>query len=122
MNRMKNIDLLKQASIDVDKGIELLGDQEMYDETLKDFLTESAERMKRIENAYKNKDMDSYAIDVHAMKGDANYLGFTKLAEMSLNHQLKSQAHDFAYIDNHYQELMDETNRIIQVVKEYLNC
>lgn len=121
MNRMKNIDLLKQASIDVDKGIELLGDQEMYDETLKDFLTESAERMKRIKDSYKNKDMDSYAIDVHAMKGDANYLGFTKLAEMSLNHQLKSQEHDLTYIDNHYQELMDEANRIIQVVKEYLN-
>ena len=30
---MKNIEILKKANIDVDKGIELLGDIEMYDET-----------------------------------------------------------------------------------------
>ena len=118
---MKNIDLLKKADIDVDKGIELLGDIEMYDETLQDFLDESAERMKRIALSYQNEDMENYAIDVHAMKGDANYLGFTKLAELSLEHQLKSQENDLTFVKMHYEELITEANRIIQVVEEYLN-
>ncbi len=119
---MRDIELLKKASIDVDKGIELLGDIEMYDETLQDFLDESGDRMKRIEASYQNEDMDNYAIDVHAMKGDANYLGFTKLAELSLAHQLKSQEHDLAYVKSHYEELMKEATRVIEVVKKYLNC
>lgn len=118
---MKDINLLKEANIDVDKGIELLGDIEIYDETLQDFLDESVERMKRIETAYNNEDMPSYAIDVHAMKGDSNYLGFTKLAELSLEHQLKSQENDFNYVKKHYDELIQEENRIIQVIKKYLN-
>ena len=118
---MRDIELLKKASIDVDKGIELLGDIEMYDETLQDFLDESVDRMKRIEASYQNEDMDNYAIDVHAMKGDANYLGFTKLAELSLAHQLKSQEHDLAYVKSHYEELLKEASRIIEVVEQYLN-
>ena len=88
---MKNIEILKKANIDVDKGIELLGDIEMYDETLQDFLDES------------------------------NYLGFTKLAELSLAHQLKSQDNDIKYVKSHYEELMKETSRIIEVVEQYLN-
>lgn len=118
---MKNIEILKKANIDVDKGIELLGDIEMYDETLQDFLDESKDRMERIQKSLKEGNMESYAIDVHAMKGDANYLGFTKLAELSLNHQLKSQDNDIKYVKSHYEELMKETSRIIEVVEQYLN-
>ena len=119
---MRDIELLKKANIDVDKGIELLGDIEMYDETLQDFLDESKDRMERIQKSLKEGNMESYAIDVHAMKGDANYLGFTKLVELSLAHQLKSQEHDLAYVKSHYEELMEEATRVIEVVKKYLSC
>ena len=61
---MKNIEILKKANIDVDKGIELLGDIEMYDETLQDFLDESKDRMERIQKSLKEGNMESYAIDV----------------------------------------------------------
>lgn len=118
---MKNIEILKKANIDVDKGIELLGDIEMYDDTLQDFLEESKDRMERIKTAYQEENMENYAIDVHAMKGDANYLGFTKLAELSLNHQLKSQDNDIEYVKSHYEELMKESSRVIEVVEQYLN-
>lgn len=118
---MKKIEILKKANIDVDKGIELLGDIETYDETLQDFLEESKERIERIEKSYQEENMENYAIDVHAMKGDSNYLGFTKLAELSLNHQLKSQDNDIQYVKEHYQELMEEASRIIEAVKQYLN-
>ena len=64
---MKNIEILKKANIDVDKGIELLGDIEMYDETLQDFLDESKDRMERIQKSLEEGNMGSYAIDVHAM-------------------------------------------------------
>lgn len=115
----KNI--LINAGIDVDSGVEILGDMEMYNDTLGDFLEEMKERLSKIEGYKDNRDMENYAILVHAMKGDSKYLGFTKLAELSLNHQLKSQENDYDYICDHYEELMDEANRIIDVVGEYLN-
>lgn len=118
---MKNINLLKNNGIDVDSAIELLGDLEMYEEILGDFLEESKTRIPKIEEYKKNGDMQNYAILVHAMKSDSKYLGFTKLAEMSLEHQLKSQENDINYINNHYEELKEEADKTIQIVKQYLN-
>ncbi len=120
MRHMKDINILKDSGIDVNSGVEILGDMEIYDETLQDFLNESESRMSKIEE-YKNcGDMENYAILVHAMKGDAKYLGFTKLADMALEHQLKSQEGDTSYVNDHYDELIKEANLIISVVKKYL--
>lgn len=117
---MKDVTILKNNEIDVEHGLELLGDMEMYDETLQDFLTESETRLPQI-SAYKEaNDMPNYAILVHAMKSDSKYLGFTKLAELSYNHEMESKANNIDYIHEHYDELMTEASRIIAIVKEYL--
>ena len=115
-----DISILKNNGVDVDGGIELLGDIDMYNETLNDFLDEQETRLSDIEKYKNNGDMENYAILVHAMKGDSKYLGFTKLAELSLEHQLKSQDNDKEYVLEHYDELMSEANRITNLVKEYL--
>ena len=117
---MRDINTLKANGVDVDSALELLGDMEMYDETLNDFLEVSMERMPRIEESKKNDDMKNYAIDVHALKSDSKYLGFTKLADMALEHQLKSEENDIDYINEHYDELMKEANSKIDLVKDYL--
>lgn len=118
---MKDVNLLKTYGVDIESALEILGDMEMYDETLNDFLEVSEERMPRLENAKNNGDMANYAIDVHALKSDSKYLGFTKLAEMALNHQIKSEENDINYINSHYEELIIEANKIINLVKEYLH-
>ncbi len=115
-----DINVLKNNGVDVDGGIELLGDIDMYNETLEDFLLEQDTRLTDIEKYKNNGDMENYAILVHAMKGDSKYLGFTKLAELSLDHQLKSQEGDANYINLHYDELMTEAKRITDLVKKYL--
>lgn len=117
---MKDINILKNNGINVDQGLEILGDMEMYDETLNDFLTESEERLPNIKAFKEAGDMGNYAILVHAMKSDSKYLGFTKLAELSLNHEMESKANNLEYIIQNYDELIAEANRIIKVVKEYL--
>ena len=35
--------------------------------------------------------------------------------------KLKSQDNDIKYVKSHYEELMKETSRIIEVVEQYLN-
>lgn len=119
-DKMRDINLLKNNGIDVDSALELLGDMETYDEILNDFLEGSKERLSSIEEYKKNKDMKNYAIQVHAMKGDSKYLGFSKLADMSFEHQLKSEANDYNYIHEHYDELIKEAKCVIQLVQEYL--
>lgn len=118
---MKNIDILKENGIDVDSSLDLLGDIEMYDETLNDFLEVSHERMPRLDDSKNNQDMKNYAVDVHAIKGDSKYLGFTKLAEIAYEHQMKSEELNTDYINEHYIELINEVNRIIDICQKYLN-
>lgn len=117
---MKDVTLLNNNGIDVNHGLELLGDMEMYDETLQDFLTESETRLPQMKEYKEVGDMENYAILVHAMKSDSKYLGFTTLAELSYNHEMESKAANVEYVNSHYEELMEEANRIIEIAKEYL--
>ena len=114
-------ELLEANGVDVNKSLELLGDMETYDETASEFLNESETRLKNIED-YKNiSDMPNYAILVHAMKSDSKYLGFMKLAELSYNHEMASKANDVNFVNENYDELITEANRIIELVRKYLN-
>ena len=115
-----DINYLKENDIDVDGSIELLGDIDMYNDTLRDFLNESQERLPKMEMLMENEDATNYAILSHAMKGDSKYLGFKKLAELSLNHELKGKENDLEYIKEHFNEFMKETERIINIIKNYL--
>ena len=115
-----NINYLKDNDIDVDASLELLGDIEMYNETLNDFLNESETRLPKMKEFMDNGDCANYAILAHAMKSDSKYLGFKKLAELSLNHELKGKEDNISYIRENYEELMNEANKIIEMVKIYL--
>ncbi len=117
---MKDVEFLKSNGVNVDQGLELLGDMEMYDDTLNDFLDENENRLDEL-NSYKTTgDMNNYAILAHSMKSDSKYLGFTKLAEIALDHELKGKENDINYVTEHFNELETEARRIIDIVKKYL--
>lgn len=113
-------DYLKQNEVDIDKGIELLGDISTYNEMMLDFFNGLGDRLTSIKDNFKSENMEEYSIQVHALKSDSKYLGFTKLAEIAYNHELKSKEKDIEYIKEHYKELMNEASRIALVVKDYL--
>ena len=72
-------------------------------------------------NMYKEqRDMPNYAILVHSLKSDSKYLGFMKLAELAYNHEMASKENNQAFVDENYNELMDEAMRIYNVVKKYV--
>ena len=64
--------------------------------------------------------MTNYAIYAHSLKSDARYLGFTKLAELAYDHEMQGKANSVSYIYDHYAELINEANRIIDVASSYL--
>ena len=109
---MKDINLLTSNGVDVNHGLELLGDMDMYNSVIKEFLACYDERMKRMAN---------YAIEVHSLKSDSKYLGFMTLADLAYKHEMASKAGDINSVVLHYDELVVEANRIIQVVKLYLD-
>ena len=115
-----NTQLLIENGVDVNHALELLGDMEMFNDTLKDFLEESKTRIPNIISSFNNNDMENYAILVHAMKSDSKYLGYTKLAEMSYEHEMASKSGNIEFVKTNINPLIIEANRIINLVKTYL--
>ena len=111
---------LEENGVDVNAGLELLGDMDMYNETMGDFLEEINEKLPKLVEYKNNNDMPNYAIIVHSIKSDSKYLGFTKLAGLAYNHEMKSKANDTSYVNANYDELQKEIDRIIKIIKEYL--
>ena len=111
---------LRDKGVDMDKSLELLGDMEMYNMTLGDFISDVPSKWARI-NQYKDEaNMHDYAIDVHSLKSDCKYLGFMKLADVSYQHELKSKEEDVNFVNSNFEELTVEYNKVIKLVNEYI--
>ena len=113
-------EFLESNGVDVERGLELLGDMGMYDTTMEDFYQEIDTKLEKINMYKEQRDMPNYAILVHSLKSDSKYLGFMKLAELAYNHEMASKENNQAFVDENYNELMDEAMRIYNVVKKYV--
>ena len=117
---MKDKNYLIQNGVDVDKSLELFGDMEMYNESMNDFLTDASSKLEKLRDFKAKGDMANYAIEVHALKSDAKYFGFTKLAQLAYDHELKSKENNMFYISEHFNELEQETLNALNITKVYL--
>ena len=115
-----DVNILTNNKIDVNHGLELLGDMDFYNETLSTFYDGIFENLKKLEEFKNNKDFENYGILSHSIKSDSKYLGFMDLAEIALSHEMAGKGSDEAFIENNYASFVQEINRIVSVVKEYL--
>ena len=113
------VELLKNNNIDVDAGIELLKDMEMYNMTLEEFYNELQNKLTDLEN-YKNEgNMEDYAILAHALKTEARYVGCKELGDIAYEHELAGKENNQEKINQKFEELKTEATRIYEVVKIY---
>ncbi|MDD6272505.1 MAG: response regulator [bacterium] len=117
---MKDVTILTNNGVNVQQSLELFGDMEMYDETLTDFLDMSQEKLASLEKHRVANDMPNYAIEVHALKSDARYLGFMTLGDMAYESEMKSKAGDSAYVNENHPKILEEAKRVINLAETYL--
>ena len=118
---MKDINFLKKNNIDVDKSLELFGDVETYNETIGEFLVGIHTKINQLIEYMQKQDLTNYSVIVHSMKSDSKYFGFTSLADMAFLHEQKSKAGDYSFVVNHINDLINETNKAIVLIQEYMN-
>lgn len=117
---MKDINLLINNGIDINKSLELFGDIETYNETLSEFLDSVDDKIDALHKYKEASDLSNYAIYAHSLKSDARYLGFVKLADLAFNHEIAGKNGDINFVFNNYEILIDETKRIINIVCDYI--
>ncbi len=110
---------LEKNGVDVNKALEMLGDMDMYNATINDFVSEVEDKWQRLNDYLKNGNMEDYAIDVHSLKSDCKYLGFMSLADIAYEHELKSKEKDIEFVKNNFSRLEEEYNKTIDIAKKY---
>lgn len=117
---MKSIKFLEENGVDIKSSLELLGDEATYNETVLDYLTGVYDKLNQLVDFLKKEDLENYSIYVHSLKSDSKYYGFTKLAEIAYEHEMKSKAKDMNYIVNHIVDLVNEGNNTIRLLNDYV--
>ena len=110
---------LIQNGVDVDKGIENTMDFETYDELLLDFCNTFVEEVNKFNGFKLAGDMVNYEIIVHALKSNFRTFGFISTGEMFYQHELASKQNDINYVNQHYNELINEVNRVYAILTQY---
>ena len=117
---MNDKNILIDGGVDLNKSLELLEDMETYDETLDEFLNLVDDKIEKLKEAKDRKDIENYITYVHSLKSDGRYLGFTDFADMAMTQEMECKDGNFDYVIEHFDELMEELYRIIEVCKKYL--
>ena len=115
-----SLSFLEENNVDVINALNLLGDEETYNEMLKTFYDEFDEKMEKLKEFKESKNMSEYSTLVHSIKSDAKYLGFMDLADLSLDHEVHSKENNIDYIDQNFNQLLNELIRIKNVLDLYL--
>ena len=118
---MRDIKFLEKNGVDINKSLELFGDINTYNDTIGEFLVGIHTKINELIKFMNNKDLSNYAICVHSLKSDCKYFGFTKLADLAYEHEMKSKAGDLYYVTSHINDLIKETNNAILIIQEYMN-
>jgi len=112
-------EFLIQNGVDVEKGIENTMDFETYDELLLDFVETFPTEVNKFHNFKLAGDMVNYEIIVHALKSNFRTLGFMSTGELFYQHELASKQNDINYVNMHYNELINEVNRVYAILTKY---
>ena len=108
---------LRSNGVMIDKALETLGDMNVYEVTLKDFLQSIDARWENVKKYKESGDLENYSSELRSIKSDCKYLGFTKLANTCFLHELKSKDGDKEYIAKHFVDLEDAYNVALKIMK-----
>lgn len=110
---LSNIDYLKQNNIDIDNVLNMLGDINIYNEMLVKFLKESKIKIPRLLKNKTNGNIRNYKIDIHTIKVDSKFLGFTKLEDICQKQEENLE-------QDYYNEFIREFKRVYTIIKKYI--
>ena len=95
-------------------------DQDFYLELINDFVNDSEDRKKTIQNFFINKDWKNYEIYVHALKSSTKTLGINDLSEEAKHLEMAAKDKNVDEIEakhgimiEHFEKVIDDIRKII---------
>ncbi len=92
------------------------GDMEIYMELVRMFLKDN-DKMKLLRQYLSDHNMKDYAVQVHALKGNARTLGADRLADIAYEHEMHSKAGREDDVTAHWEELEQAWTAALETFK-----
>ncbi len=100
-------DRLAQAGIDVALGLDYCaGDEDFYQEMLRLYSSQGAEKRAEIVSLYESADWKDYAIKVHALKSTSLTIGAQALSAQAKELEMAGKRGDVDFIQTHHHALL----------------
>ena len=97
----------QEYGIYIEKGVSnVAGNRELYLDIM-DMFIHDKERQAQLKQFIEDGNARYYGILVHALKGDSRTLGADSLADMAYEHEKQSKAGNLAYVEEHWNELVE---------------
>ncbi len=108
--------------IDTSAGIRLIGGNiDDYFDVLSSFYNDGVQKVKAIPKSLNLQDMNSYRIDVHAVKSASASIGAMNLSELAKNLENASIKEDIEYIEANTDNFIYTYEKILDAIKEKLS-
>jgi len=91
-------------------------DKEFYMDILKSFVSDSASKQDGIITALENGDIESYRIQVHALKSTSKMIGAASLSDFARQMEEAAKKKDVPYIQSHQDDLMNMYDNVLDII------
>lgn len=117
-NGSDEYDSYQEQGVSVRNGLKhSQGDMEIYMELVRMFIRDK-NKMELLRQYLSVHNMKDYAIQVHALKGNARTLGADKLADIAYEHEMQSKAGQEDYVTAHWEELEQTWKTVLETFKD----
>ncbi|MBO6137145.1 MAG: Hpt domain-containing protein [Lachnospiraceae bacterium] len=117
---MRNIRDISVRGIEIGEAIRLVDDEEVLWAMIQTYCEDGDNKLKAIEEALENRDLESYAVHVHALKSSSRAIGAIRLSERFKELELAGKRGDAIYVRGGNEATIKEYKRILGDLKQYL--
>ena len=111
----------QKYGIYIENGISnVAGNWKLYMDIVEIFIGEKG-KQDQLKQFITERNAQDYGILVHALKGDASMLGAESLADVAYEHERQSKAGNLAYVEEHWDELIECWDRTLAGFEEFVS-
>ena len=117
----KDFRSLEEKGFRIEEGLSYCNnDGPFYEEVLMRYAQDAGHKSEQIEQAYRQGDLKTYQILVHALKSSSKMIGAEALSDMAKSSEDAAKNQDAGYVNEHHGALMDKYRQAAQHIREVL--
>ena len=112
-----DMQMLRNAGIDPEKGMEYcLNDTELYKAVLEEFVNDSKEKKKELEEFFGKADWENYIIRIHSVKSSARMIGAISVSDRAKALESAAKENDIVYLNDIYPQFLKEYLELAEAI------